>query len=682
MIPDSKWSVPSGEVETLIRKICELEVSYPVVEMERLIEIGRPAVLPIIQVLDLAEGAPEPEDVLPFLVILGEIRSPAAVDILIKFMLDVENDILANAACEALAKIGEPALKLLENIVRENKNSLARIYAYGALGYMKHPLAHEVLRSRLTKDPELVNVIVTALSEYGDRKDIEAIYSLYRSQPEDTFNPDMEEAVHLIANPAKLEPTPVEKNWRTRYRRPSYGSGHLLSPLQVAAIVHMELLKNRALVMKRMRRAPKRELDEIISDENYKDEEDQYCPNCGEKITYPTGLPVCSETAYKITLLQEAIIRSYLQAGVKTIPDALDMLDNEAEKIGRRRIWFRKRRREEEIGIKYATLNFFLEQKEYRLEKTLEWLSETQKRLKEPKIKDNRAMEKVTSDLTRLIRDKEFTSIDDANKYLKETMHRHGGKVPETPPRNALESAQDMMYEAWDQKNKQERIRLARKALAISPDCTDAYVLLAEETAASLPEAKKLFQKGVEAGERALGQEGFKEHVGHFWGVLETRPYMRARLGLAQTLWEMSEHEEAIRHYREMLKLNPNDNQGIRYILVYSLARLSRYKELEDHLESKEYQDDCAPDWLYTKALLCFIKTGPSPEANSLLDKAKSFNPYVPDYLTGRKRIPDTLPETIKVGGEDEGYCYAEKFLPIYQRVPGAIDWLSRYFHR
>ncbi|MFH0796056.1 MAG: SEC-C metal-binding domain-containing protein [Candidatus Omnitrophota bacterium] len=669
MIRDSKWSVPLGEVETLIRKICELEVSYPVVEMDRLIEIGRPAVLPIIQVLDLVEDAPKPEDVLPFLVILGEIRSPAAVDILIKFMLDVENDILANAACEAL-----------EKIVTENKNSLARLYAYGALGYMKHPLAHEVLRSQLTEDPELVNVIVTALSEYGDRKDIEAIYSLYRHQSEDAFNPDMEEAIYLIANPSKLEPTPAEENWRIRYRRlPACGDVPRLSALQIAAIIHQDFLKNRALVMKRMRREPKRELDEIISNEKdkYKYEEDQYCPNCGEKIAFPAGLPVCSEIAYKITLLQEAIIRSYLESGVKTVPDALDMLDNEAKKIGRRRIWFRKRRREEEIGIKYATLNFFLKQKEYRLEKALEKLSETQKRLKEPQIKDRRATEKVTSDLTRLIRNKEFTSIDDANRYLKETMDKHGGRVPATPPRNALESAQDIMYEAWDREDKQERTLLARKALAISPDCADAYVLLAEETAVGLPEAKKLSQKGVEAGERALGQEGFKEHAGHFWGVLETRPYMRARLGLVQTLWEMNEHEEALRYYREMLKLNPNDNQGIRYILVHSLARLSRYKELEDLLESKEYPDDCAPDWLYTKALLCFIKTGPSPEANSLLDKAKRVNPYVPDYLTGRKRIPDTLPETIKVGGEDEGYCYAEKFLPIWQRVPGAIDWLN-----
>ena len=128
---NSKWSVPSNEVEALIRKISELEVGYPVIEMERLIEIGEPAVWPIIQVLDKVEGAPEPQDILPFVVILGEIRSSAARDILIKFMLDVKENIIANVACEALAKIGEPALNTLEDIIQKNKNVLARLYAYG-----------------------------------------------------------------------------------------------------------------------------------------------------------------------------------------------------------------------------------------------------------------------------------------------------------------------------------------------------------------------------------------------------------------------------------------------------------------------------------------------------------------------------------------------------------------------
>ena len=100
------------------------------------------------------------------------------------------------------------------------------------------------------------------------------------------------------------------------------------------------------------------------------------------------------------------------------------------------------------------------------------------------------------------------------------------GDIEEKTP---LKGAQDIIYDAWEVTDPKRRVALARKALEISPDCADAYTLLAEETAGSLTEALNLYRQGVKAGERALGKEAFEEDVGHFWGILETRPYMRAR---------------------------------------------------------------------------------------------------------------------------------------------------------
>jgi hypothetical protein len=77
--------------------------------------------------------------------------------------------------------------------------------------------------------------------------------------------------------------------------------------------------------------------------------------------------------------------------------------------------------------------------------------------------------------------------------------------------KDAVAAAQDVMYDAWDQSSKRARVDLAHKALAISPLCADAYVLLAEEEAKSAEEALELFRKGVEVGEQALGPAGFKE---------------------------------------------------------------------------------------------------------------------------------------------------------------------------
>src|SRR5271163_2709245 len=59
-----------------------------------------------------------------------------------------------------------------------------------------------------------------------------------------------------------------------------------------------------------------------------------------------------------------------------------------------------------------------------------------------------------------------------------------GGRQTE----DAMAAAQDLMYSAWDQSSKRSRIDLARKALAISPLCADANVLLAEDEAKSAQE--------------------------------------------------------------------------------------------------------------------------------------------------------------------------------------------------
>ena len=98
-------------------------------------------------------------------------------------------------------------------------------------------------------------------------------------------------------------------------------------------------------------------------------------------------------------------------------------------------------------------------------------------------------------------------------------------------------------------------------------------VPLAEEEAKSVEEALEYYRKGAEAGVQVLGPKGFKEYAAHFWGVLETRPYMRARAGLAATLNALGEVDAAISNYRDMLRLNSNDNQGIRYELASCLMK-------------------------------------------------------------------------------------------------------------
>jgi tetratricopeptide (TPR) repeat protein len=289
-------------------------------------------------------------------------------------------------------------------------------------------------------------------------------------------------------------------------------------------------------------------------------------------------------------------------------------------------------------------------------------------------IPDPRAMEKMTSDLTRLMQGKEFKSEKELKAYLDSLV---GQELPKAPPKSAFEFAQDIMYGAWGAEDKKKRIKLAKKALSIYPDCADAYNLLAEEEAKTLKEATEFYKKGMEAGRRAIGEEIFKNNDGHFWDYAPSRPYMRSRLGYMECLWEAGTCDEAVSHAKEMLKLNTSDNQGIRYILVAYLADLERYDELDEFLNKGEHKNDCVAEWLYTRALLSFVKEGDSDKANKDLKEALESNQYVPEYLTGKKLIPQFLPDRITMHGEDEGFCYASRYIEAWKNVKGAIDWLK-----
>ena len=248
----------------------------------------------------------------------------------------------------------------------------------------------------------------------------------------------------------------------------------------------------------------------------------------------------------------------------------------------------------------------------------------------------------------------------------------------ESPIEDAdLRKAQEVMYDAWDEAKRSRRIALARQALKISKDCADAYVLLAEEDARTDRQALELYQQGVEAGRRALGADFFHdpENIGHFWGILETRPFMRALQGLASTQWRLGQREEALSNYRELLRLNPGDNQGNRYQLLSLSLDLGREEEVRKLL--KEYRGDWSPDWAYTSALLAFRQGGDSKQANQALKKAIEVNPHVPAYLTGKKRIPSRLPATITLGGEDQAAVYAADHLNYWRKTPGSVAWLK-----
>jgi tetratricopeptide (TPR) repeat protein len=270
-------------------------------------------------------------------------------------------------------------------------------------------------------------------------------------------------------------------------------------------------------------------------------------------------------------------------------------------------------------------------------------------------------------------------SMERTMSELTRMLQGQGVEAPGTG-KDSPRRAQELIYDAWEKPRKQDRIRLAEKALEMWPDCADAYSLLAEEKSQSVTEARIYLEKGVQAGERALGPAVFAEDVGHFWGILETRPYMRARAGLAECLWRLGEEDEALAHYQDMLRLNPNDNQGIRDLVLTRLLKRGEQEKAGKLLEA--YSDDGSANWLYNRALWLFREQGESAEANGALGEALEQNGHVPAYLLGKKKVPKQLPDYIGWGDESEAFVYAADAEPIWRATEGARGWLLRSSQR
>ncbi len=77
------------------------------------------------------------------------------------------------------------------------------------------------------------------------------------------------------------------------------------------------------------------------------------------------------------------------------------------------------------------------------------------------------------------------------------------------------------------------------------------------------------------------------------------------------SLLQLGDVDAALEHFRAMLKLNPNDNQGIRYLLLAGLLRRNDLPGAKALLAA--YGEEWSANWLYTRALIAFCEgAGPS----------------------------------------------------------------------
>ncbi len=106
-----------------------------------------------------------------------------------------------------------------------------------------------------------------------------------------------------------------------------------------------------------------------------------------------------------------------------------------------------------------------------------------------------------------------------------------------------------------------------RQALGMDPELADAYnglgtVFYLQQRFA---EAEAMYRTAFEKARVELATD--KPRAYEWWGNVPTRPYMRARHNLGLVFWRQGKYREAIREFEELLRRNPHDNQGARYVI-------------------------------------------------------------------------------------------------------------------
>jgi tetratricopeptide (TPR) repeat protein len=279
--------------------------------------------------------------------------------------------------------------------------------------------------------------------------------------------------------------------------------------------------------------------------------------------------------------------------------------------------------------------------------------------------------DKELKDLHNLIEGKDFKSKEEMVSFMENMI---GKKIPSAlrKARSKQDEAQDLVYEAQGLSDQEGRVK-ALQALEIDPDCIDAYEYLGmiEKDPTN---ALEFFSEGVKAGNRVFDENFVKENKGNYWGLLETRPFMRCLFHTAEYLYYFDEIEKSIQIKELMIELNPNDNQGVRDDLLLHLLEIGDFEKFDFY--HNMYPDDIGAFPLFNHALCIYKREGDTANSNSLLQKALEFNKHVSALLISKKTFP--LPDMYGFGDEAEAKIYTARARDIWLKTNGAIFWLKR----
>ena len=256
---------------------------------------------------------------------------------------------------------------------------------------------------------------------------------------------------------------------------------------------------------------------------------------------------------------------------------------------------------------------------------------------------------------------------DELNEQLQKFIKKYNaGEVDYT--NTILDDAYELLEMAENTKSKRQAIKYAKEAYEMYPDCFDALLFQVHLEDDPL-KRMELLDEGLEFEKDRLIDEKYfdKDNIGHFYGIFETRPYIRGLYAKADYLILDGKIKQARDICKEILKLNENDNTGARYLLMAIYAYL---EEENDMLELYKRYPEEDLEMLFPLFIL-YYKQGNDKKAKEYLDRINKANPHFIKFFKGTMEENNDIPYRYYAKGDSsEVIMYFKEYDFLVNTIP------------
>ena len=269
---------------------------------------------------------------------------------------------------------------------------------------------------------------------------------------------------------------------------------------------------------------------------------------------------------------------------------------------------------------------------------------------------------------------------EELNALLNAFMEENRGKMPAKMTEKTAVTSDDYMELAEEAENDASRLKYAKKALKLDPDNLDAELMIIMLSSRSATDCLKKLEQAKLRGDRIMEKKGLmdEDSIGHYWGILETRPYMRLRDAYVQNLVAAGMLGCAAKECEDMLRLCEMDNLGMRHTLMHLYAALEQEEKALTLLEKFSEYDETQ---LLLPMAMLYYKLNQMPKAEEYLKRLVKLNPdtkkFIHAFATENfDRLPDGMgPYGYRPNTIEELLVEALENETLFKSVPVFYEW-------